>query len=156
MSNNKDLLGDTPKAGPKKTRGRTDSATEDAIQKGGRDRSDEELERMMQRKPLGVSLQLDVPSHLKEDGYTQFWALDQRVDKLLMSDWDFVKDKQGGKVTRPSGPNTLFLMQLPTVVFDHMEKLQQEHIHQLTKAKVNEGMDYVPDGRESAVTVERY
>jgi hypothetical protein len=70
---------------------------------------------------------------------------------------DWVKVKSEGKaISRPSRENTLYLLKLPTKVYKHRKELEQQAVHALTKQKANEGVEYIPDGREAAVTVEHF
>ncbi len=138
---------------PKKRGRKPRTATEFANQphERGHERKDAESQRKEARRPMGVTLQLDVPQHIIGDGYKGRWFSSNRVPKAQAAWWKLVDGQ-----TRPSGTDTLYLMRIKQEYWDESQVLKQKRIHETTKAQVNEGVDYIPDGHKSAATIEHF
>jgi len=107
------------------------------------------------RVPLGQGKRLDVPDHLKHDGFHQYWFIDRpgQIESAVSAWYDFVLD-EGQKVTRPAGNGeTHYLMEIDQETYDKDMRVQQDLITETEKASFKvKSKEYSPEGHGSAVT----
>lgn len=126
-----------------------------ASEQRGHERKEGEAQRKEERRPMGVTLQLDVADHIiNPDGGNEYkgrWFVSARVPKAKAAWWELVDGQ-----TRPSGEDTLYLMRIKREYWDESQAIKNNRIHDVTKAQVNEGVDYIPGDRDSAATIEHF
>ena len=100
-------------------------------------------------------------NHLKKAGFHYRWFSNKnegaRMDAAQQAWWEFVKDSSGEKVSRRSGPETLFLMCIEDKFYNEDQQLKQKKIIDTLKEQQNLGKDeYLPDGRHHALQKDDY
>ena len=100
-------------------------------------------------------------NHLKKSGYQYRWFSNKndgaRIESAQQAWWDFVKDASGEKVSRRSGPETLYLMCIEEKYYRDDQKLKQSKIIDTLKKEQFLGKDeYLPDNRHHALQKDDY
>lgn len=114
------------------------------------------------RRPLSIMYKLDIPSGLKEEGYTYRYILDraERIERFQNAWWEPVIDPNTKKPFRKASGSGeyLLLYRTKTEYFkeDQIEN-RKKPINLLTdKAKLTRNADsheYVPEGHEAVVQI---
>lgn len=112
------------------------------------------------RVPMVAGQSLNADQYKKE-GYKYRWFTNKndgaRLESAVQAWWDFVKDKQGEKVSRRSGPETLFLMCIEDKYYAHDQKLKHKRIIDTIQKENELGKEeYLPDGRHHALQKDDY
>lgn len=112
------------------------------------------------RVPMTAGQTLNA-QHLKKAGYEYRWFSNKnegaRLDAAQGAWWEFVKDSSGEKVSRRSGPETLYLMCIEEKYYAEDQKLKQQRIIDTIKDKQTLGKDeYLPNGRHHALQKDDY
>lgn len=99
--------------------------------------------------------------HLKKPGFKYRWFSDKnegsRLAQAQAAWWDFVKEENGEKVSRRSGPETLFLMEIEEKYWNDDQKLKaQRIIDTIKKEQILAKDEYLPDGRHHALQKDDY
>ena len=113
------------------------------------------------RKPLSVTMNLDVPAAVKKKDHAYRWVRNQ-PERILMYEeawWEIVKDSEGRPIQKsaknPEDPEMqLILMETPLEYFEEdLVENRKKPVNLLKeKAKLKAG-EYIPDDAKDVVTI---
>ena len=108
------------------------------------------------RIPMSAGNKLNVPEHLKKEGYQQYWQVDRPgvIEQMEAAWWEKVTDERKEPVTVPAGGGeTLYLMHIEQKYYDEdIAKQQQQNINTTAKEAQQLGdNEYVPKGKDAVV-----
>jgi hypothetical protein len=112
--------------------------------------------RRPERVPMGAGLKLDYRH--KKEGFHYRWVQDRdgRLEMAVAAYYDFVME-DGDKVTRASGPFTLYLMCIEERYYQEDQELKLKRTTDTLKKEQELGQgEYIPNGNHHALQKDDY
>jgi len=111
------------------------------------------------RVPLSAGNKLQVPVHLKKEGYFYYWALDRKgMIQQMEAAW-YEKVLDGGKeVTVPAGGGETHYLMCIEEKYHNEDMAKQQKLNQDATTKQAHTLgeeEYVPDGSQNVMQRER-
>lgn len=104
------------------------------------------------RMVAGQKLNFDRYTTDKDYHYRAFTDGPGRLEQAEAAWWEYVKDEDGNRVTRPAGPFTHYLMRIHNKYYQEDQELKQKNIvDTLKKQNKLERTEYVPEGHHHAL-----